>query len=200
MTTMTRTERPSVRRPLPLPLPPPTTGRGKPGWMGGLVVLLGFGLAIWWGTATYLGMVDDLAGLRRVQIPSAGVVALEEGTQILSVESGRLATFSDLRFAVRGPDGATVPVGPYDGDLRYDVPDQPGRVGHAVATFETSSPGRYTVRVDGRAATGAILAIGEDASRAALPEILGAMALMGASLVGGAIFLALRIARWGDGR
>jgi hypothetical protein len=167
--------------------------------MAGLAVLLGIGLAIWWGAATYLGMVDDLAGLRRVQIPSARAVVLDEGTQILSVESGRLATFSDLRFAVVGPDGA-VPVDPYEGDLRYDVPDQPGRVGRAVATFETGTPGRYTVRVDGRAATGAILAIGGDASRSALPEILGAMALMLASLVGGAILLALRIARSGEGR
>ena len=42
MTVMTRTEQPSVRR--PLPLPPATVGRGgKPGWMGGLVVFLGFG-------------------------------------------------------------------------------------------------------------------------------------------------------------
>jgi hypothetical protein len=199
MTTMTRTERPSIRR--PLPPPPATVGRGRrPGWMAGLLVLLGIGLAIWWGAATYLGMVDNLAGLRRVQIPSARVVVLDEGTQILSVESGRLTAFSDLRFAVVGEDGAVVPVDPYEGDLRYDVPDQPGRVGRAVATFETDSPGRYTVRVDGRAATGAILAIGEDASRAALPEILGAMALMAASLVGGAILLALTIARGGDGR
>ena len=199
MTTMTRTERPSIRR--PLPPPPAAVGRGRKNrWMGGLVVLLGFGLATWWGAATYLGMVDDLAGLRRVQIPSARVVVLDAGTQILSVESGRLATFSDLRFAVVGPDGADVPVDPYEGDLRYDVPDQPGRVGRAVAMFETGTPGRYTVRVDGRAATGAILAIGEDASRAALPQILGAMALMAASLIGGAILLARRIARWGDGR
>jgi hypothetical protein len=168
--------------------------------MGGLVVLLCFGLALWWGAATYVGMVDDLEGLRRVQIPSARVIVLDEGTQILSVESGRLATSSDLRFAVVGPDGVAVPVDPYEGDLRYDVPDQPGRVGRAVGTFETGTPGRYTVRVDGRAATDAILAIGEDASRAALPQILSALALMAASLVGGAILLALRITRWGDGR
>ena len=199
MTTMTRTERPSVDR--PLPLPPATVGRrGIPAWMGGFVVLLGFGLAVWWGTATYLGMVDDLAGLRRVQIPSARVVVLGEGRQVLSVESDRLAPLSDLRFAVVGPDGATVPVDPYEGDLRYDVPDHPGRVGRVVATFETGTRGRHTIRVDGRAVPGAILAIGQDASRAALPEILGAMALMAASLVGGAILLALRIARWADGR
>jgi len=199
MTTMTRTERPSIRR--PLPPPPATVGHGRrPLWVAGLLVLLGIGLAIWWGGATYLGMVDDLTGLHRVQIPSAEMVVLDEGRQILSVESGRLDSFSDLRFAVVDPDGAAVPVDPYEGDIRYDVPDQPGRVGRAVATFETGSPGRYTVRVDGRAATGAILAIGEDASRAALPEILGAMALLAASLVGGAILLALRIARRGDGR
>lgn len=199
MTAMTQTERPSVSR--PLPLPPATVRRGwKSGWIGGLLVLSGFGLAMWWGAATYLGMVDDLAGLRRVPIPSARVVVLDEGTEILSVESGRLATFSDLRFAVVGPDGAAVPVDPHEGDLRYDVPDQPGRVGRAVATFETGSPGRYTVRVNGRAPTGAVLAIGEDASRAALPGILGAMTLMAASLVGGAILLAPRLARWGDGR
>jgi hypothetical protein len=163
-------------------------------------VLLGIGLAIWWGVATSVGMVDDLQGLRRVQIPSAQVVMLDDGTQILSVENGRLATFADLRFAVVGPDGAAVRVDPYEGDLRYDVPDQPGRVGRAVARFETDSPGRYTIRVDGRAAPGAILAIGEDAPRAALPGILGAMTLMTASLVGGAILLGLRLARWGDGR
>ena len=45
---------------------------------------------------------------------------------MVSVENDRQAAASDLRFTVVGPDGIAVRVDPYDGDLRYDVPDQPG--------------------------------------------------------------------------
>jgi hypothetical protein len=170
------------------------------GWTGGLLVLLGLGVAIWWGATTFLGMVDDLAALRRVTIPGTRVVVLDAGTQVISVENDRQAAASDLRFAVVGPGGIAVRVDPYDGDLRYDVPDRPGRVGRAVAMFEAAIEGRYTVRVDGHATTGSVVAIGEDAARAALPSILGALGLMSASIVGGAVVLALGVARRRGGR
>ena len=199
MTALTRTKRPHVD--LPLPPPPASTRRGwMAGWTGGLLALLAFGVAIWWGATTYLGMVDDLAALRRVTIPSTQVVVLDAGTQVVSVENNRQPAASDLRFTVVGPDGIAVRVDPYDGDLRYDVPDQPGRVGRGVATFEAATAARYTVRVDGRATSGAVVAIGEDAARAALPSFLGALGLMSASIVGGVVVLALSVARRGSVR
>jgi hypothetical protein len=169
------------------------------GWTGGLLVLLASVAAISWGATTYLDMVDDLAALRRVTIPSTQVVVLDAGTQVVSVENDRQAAASDLRFTVVAPDGVTVRVDPYEGDLRYDVPGEAGRVGRAVATFDTVSAGRYTVRVDGPVTSDAVVAIGEDAPRAALPSILGALALMAASIVGAASLLALRVARPGGG-
>jgi hypothetical protein len=200
MTATTQIQRPHASQ--PLPPPPATVRRGRmTGWTGGSLVLLAFGLAIGWGAATYLEMVDDLAALRRVPIPSTQIVLLDAGRQVLSVEGDRQAAIPDLRFAVLTPDGVALHVDPYVGDLRYDVPDEPGRVGRAVATFDADSPGRYTVRVDGRATSGAVVAIGEDAPRAALPSILGALALLVASIVGGAILLALGVARTrGGGR
>lgn len=184
------------------PLAPPPPRAHRRGWIGGTLAILGLGVAIWWGVATYLGMLDRISAFERVPIPSSEVIELEEGTQVLSVEADRLAPVPDVRFDVVAPDGRSVPVRTYEGDLRYDVPDAPGRIGRAVATFEANAPGGYAIEVAGPATGGAIVAIGEDAARAALPSILGALGLLSISALGG-LFLLVRgmvRGRGGEGR
>lgn len=195
MNATTQLERLRITQP-----PPPSRPRaGRRGWIVGPLVLAGLALAIWWGVASYLGMIDRIADFRRVPIPSSETIVLERGTQVLSVEAGRLAPIPDIRFVVVTPDGGAVPVQPYEGELRYDVPDAPGRLGRAVATFEADAPGAFTIDVVGPGADGAVVAIGEDAARAALPSILGALGLLSVSALGG-LFLLVRRLVAGRGR
>jgi hypothetical protein len=190
MTALTGTKRPN--RTLLLPPPPPTHNR--PRWIAGTLVLLGIGVAIWWGVATYLGMLDRISAFERIPIPSSEVIVTSElGTKVLYVESGRRSPLPAARFAVVDPSGRAVAVRTYEGDLRYDVPDEPARIGRAVATFEADAGGVYSIDVIGPATEGAIVAIGDDVARPSVPAILGALLLLSISAVGGAVLLARRI-------
>jgi hypothetical protein len=198
MTALTQIERPRITE--PAPLPPPAAARR--GWIGGALSLLGVGVAVWWGVATYLGMVERISEFERVPIPGSQTITLEEGTQLLSVETGRLVSVPDIRFMVVGPNGRSVPITPYEGDIRYDVPDEPGRIGRAVATFEADARGDYSIEISGQRSSTAVVSVGGDAARAALPSILGALGLLSLSVLGG-LFLAVRrmiVGRGGQGR
>jgi hypothetical protein len=177
-----------------LPLPPPPRNRRRPRWIAGSLVLLGIGVAIWWGVATYLGMLDRISAFERVPIPSFRVTVISEPvTKVLYVEAARRTPLPDVRFTVVDPSGRTVAVRTYEGDLRYDVPDEPGRIGRAVATFEVDAEGIYSIDVVGRSIEGAIVAIGDDVARPSVPAILGALFLLSISAVGGAVLLGRRI-------
>jgi len=190
MSAMTETERPN--RTLPLPPPPPNYNR--PRWIAGTLVLLGIGVAIWWGVVTYLGMLDRISAFERVPIPSSGVtVTSEPVTKVFYVETARRTPVPAVRFAVLDPSGRAVEVWTYEGDLRYDVPDEPGRIGRAVATFEANAEGVYSIDVIGPSTEGAIVAIGDDVARPSVPQILGALFLLSISAVGGAVLLGRRI-------
>jgi hypothetical protein len=154
-----------------------------------VLVVVGIGGAIWWGMATYLEMLDRISAFERVPIPSAESITLDQGTQVIAIEGNRLAPTPDVRFRVVDPDGRSVPVRIPEGDVRYDVPDEPGRIGRSVATFEANADGAYTIEVTGVATAGAVVAIGEDAARATLPSIVGALALLAVSAFGAVLLL-----------
>jgi hypothetical protein len=198
MNTLTQIDRPRLSQPLP---PPPVRAGGR-GWIAGLLVVLGIGGAIWWGVATYLEMLDRISAFERIPIPSAETVAFDQGTQVLSIEANRLAPIPEVRFRIEDPDGRSVPVRTYEGDLRYDVPDHPGRIGRSVATFDADADGAYAVAVAGPRTSGAVVAVGEDAPRAAVPSIVGALALLIVSGLGAVFLLARRMitGRGGAGR
>jgi hypothetical protein len=190
MSAMTETERPN-RTP---PLPPPPPNHNRPRWIAGTLVLFGVGVAIWWGVASYLGMLDRISALERVPIPSSRVTVISEPvTKVLYVEAARRTPVPAVRFAVVDPSGRAVAVRTYEGDLRYDVPDEPGRIGRAVATFEANAAGVYSIDVTGPSTDGAIVAIGGDVARPSVPAILGALSLLSISAVGGAVLLGRRI-------
>ena len=190
MSAMIDTER--SHRTLPLPPPPPNYNRSR--WIAGTLVLLGIGVAIWWGIVTYLRMLDRISAFERVPIPSSGVtVTSEPVTKVFYVEATRRTPVPAVRFAVLDPGGRAVEVRMYEGDLRYDVPDKPGRIGRAVATFEANAEGLYSINVIGSSTEGAIVAIGDDVARPSVPQILGALFLLSISAVGGAVLLGRRI-------
>jgi hypothetical protein len=114
-------------------------------------------------------------------------------TKVLYVEAARRTPVPTVRFAVVDPSGHAVPVQTYGGDLRYDVPDEPGRIGRAMATFEAGIAGAYSIEVIGPKTDGAIVAIGDDVARPSVPQILGALFLLSISAVGGAVLLGRRI-------
>jgi hypothetical protein len=190
MSALTETEQPTGALPLP---PAPRNGR-RPRWIAGSIVLLGVGVAIWWGVATYLGMLDRISSFERVPIPSSRVTMISEPvTKVLYVEAARRTPMTDVRFAVVDPSGRDVAVRIYEGDLRYDVPNEPGRIGRAVATFEANAEGPYSIDVFGPNTQGSIVAIGDNVARPSVPAILGALFLLSISAVGGAALLGRRI-------
>ena len=190
MTALTEIERPNGAR--SLPPPPPRADRRR--WIAASLVILGLGVAICWGLATYLRMLDRISAFERVPIPSSEVTAISEpGTKVLYLEGGPRVTVPTVRFAVVDPSGHAVPMQTYEGDLRYDIPDEPGRIGRAVATFEANAKGVYSIDVIGTSTEGAIVAIGDDVARPSIPQILGALFLLSISAVGGAVLLGRRI-------
>lgn len=190
MTALRDIERPN--RTQPLPPPPPTVSRRR--WISGTIVVLGVGVAIWWGLAIYLGMLDRISAFERVPIPSSEVtVASEPGTKVLYLEGGRRVPGPAVRFTVLDPSGRAVAVQTYEGDLRYDVPKEPGRVGRAVAAFEADTEGAYSIDVIGPNTEGRIVAIGTDVARPSVPGILGTLFLLSISAAGGALLLGQRL-------
>ena len=180
-----------------VPESPPKTRRH--GWIARSLAVLGLGVGIWWGVATYVGMLDHISAFGRIPIPSSNVtVTSGPGTKVIYVEEARRTPVPALRFAVVGPSRRAVAVQTYEGDLRYDVPGEPGRIGRAVATFQADADGAYSIDVIGPNTAGAIVAIGDDVARSSIPSILGSLALVAMSAVGGAVLLGLRISK--DGR
>ena len=186
MSALTETERPN-RIPS---LPPRPLDRHRSRWIAGTLVLLGVGVAIWWGVASYLGMLDRISSFQRVPIPSSRVTVISEPvTKVLYLEASPRTPVPAIRFRVVDPSGRTVAVRTYEGDLRYDVPEEPGRIGRAAATFEPRVEGVYSVDVIGTNTEGASVAIGDDVARPSVPSILGALFLLSISAVGGAALL-----------
>jgi hypothetical protein len=177
-----------------VPASPPKTRRH--GWMAGNLAVLGWGVGIWWGVASYVGMLDRISAFERIPIPSSKVTTVSGPvTKVLYVEEARRTNVPALRFVVVDPSGRAVAVQMYEGDLRYDVPGEPGRIGRAVATFEADASGAYSIDVIGPNTAGAIVAIGDDVARSWIPAILGSLALLLISAAGG--LLGLRISKTG---
>ena len=190
-----KTERPN-RTP---PLPPPPLDRHRPRWIAGTFVFLGVGVAIWWGVASYLGMLDRISAFERFGLPSTQVsVTLEPVTNVLYVEAARRTPPPDVRFTVVDPSGRTVAVRDVRGrsSLR-----RPRRAGHASGVRWPPSrqdvEGVYSIDVIGPSTEGAIVAIGDDVAQPSALAILGALFLLSISAVGGAVLLGRRISTGG---
>jgi hypothetical protein len=163
----------------------PESDRRRPSTAGyGLAVVIpvvGLLAGSGWGITAYLGMQRQIDDLVRVGVPGQTVVSIPEaGERVLYYEGSEPISLTDLAPQVSAPDGTLVRVEAYDLDLRYDAPG--GGVGQAIGTFDADSPGRYEVRIDGTAPSGAEVAVGETIANSELGSVVGAMLLIFSSI------------------
>jgi hypothetical protein len=109
---------------------------------------------------------------------TATVHVTQPTTRVLYYEStGPAPTLGQLGLHVTGPAGNLVGVTPYSGDLRYDVPPVNPTRGEAVASFDATTPGNYTIRASKATWTGGTIAVGSDLLWDAAPHIIGTIAV-----------------------
>jgi hypothetical protein len=146
------------------PFSPQTAPSTRPRWLAaGAVVVLGVLVGLAWSTVALLRMVDRPAGFARTTVPGSVSVQLARGERsVVYIESDRSTTLPALTVTVTGPNGATVTTHPIRGDLVYDVPDQPNRLGNAVGSFDANTAGTYTVTTPTEPAGDPVLTVGTD--------------------------------------
>ena len=123
--------------------PTQTAPSARPWWLAaGAVLVLGILVGVAWSTIALLQVVDRPAGFARTTVPGSVSVQLARGERsVVYAEYDRSTTLPALTVTVTGPDAATVPTHPFLGDLIYDVPDQPDRLGSAVSSFDATTAG-----------------------------------------------------------
>jgi hypothetical protein len=166
------------------PLPPPPTPRRSRRWgylVAALIAVVGVTLAAVWAVSAYASMQARIDDFARSGIP--GRVTLDvtsPGGRVLYYEGAGEIPLVALDVLVVGPDGGAVHVGAYGADLRYDAPG--GLVGHAVGTFDATSPGSYVVVTEGSAPIRATLAVGPSIGVSTSVAVVGAALIVLASL------------------
>jgi hypothetical protein len=147
-------------------------------WVGATSIVAATVGAVIWIVLAWFAFARHVDGFQRTTIPGTATVRVDApSTRVLYYEGPRGTrppTAADV--TVTSPDGFAVPVRPYVRDVRYDVPADADRVGHALASFHADASGAYGVRV-ATTASGGTLAIGDDVANRTLPHVLGAGAL-----------------------
>jgi hypothetical protein len=158
-------------------------------WIAASVAIAGLLAGAIWGAFLFTGLRDHVSGFARATVPGSTLVTITQATGgVVYFEGSGPVTLVRLRVDVTGPAGAPVQVQSYGGDLRYDAPG--GRVGHAVATFDASSPGVYMVTTSATGLGDGRLAVGDSyARRSALTAFAAGGVIFGSILLGGAIAL-----------
>ncbi len=147
------------------PFSPQTTPSTRPWWLAaGTVLVLGVLVGLAWSTVALLRMVDRPAGFARTTVPGSVSLQLARGERsVVYAEHDRSTTLPALSVTVTGPNGASVTTHTFRGDLVYDVPDQPNRLGNAVSSFDAHTAGTYTITTPTEPAAGdPTLAVGTD--------------------------------------
>ena len=179
---------------------PPALPRAMPGshadllgfWLAALVAIVGVTTAIVWCVTGILDQTQAPAAFVRAEIPgTVSLVLTQVGQHVVYYEGDDPTAMSAGQVDVTAADGAAVEVRPYTRDLRYDVPDQPGVVGTAIAVFDADRTGSYSIGTTATTAEpDARLAVGDDLAPAtvraiALPALLALLSVLAA--VAGAI-------------
>ena len=137
---------------------PRSAGPRRAYLLAGLVALVGLLGAGAWASLALLAEVHRPAGFERIATPGDAEVRLGGAvTRVVYAEQSRPPDPTEI--TVTGPDGTAIPLRPYRGDLRYDVPGSDGGVATAVATFVSPTAGTYLV---GSATFDGVLAVGPD--------------------------------------
>jgi hypothetical protein len=164
-------------------------------WLAGVVLVLGLAAAIAWASVRTLAAIDGTEDFARGAIPGAVTVPVREtGKLIVYYEANDRPALQELELVVRAPDGGVVPVSGYGSELEYDVPGRAGVVAQAVATFDATTAGVYTVSASAPAEPGAQLAVGESVGRDVVATLVqaGGVALGAAALAAGIALLTER--------
>ena len=103
------------------------------------------------------------------------VTVTDPGDQMIYFTGSGDQSPASLGLQVTDPAGASVPITPYDLAVKLDLV---GDVGTAVATFPAAAKGAYTVTSTGSGARGGAIAVGDNVGMDALPDVLGALAVM----------------------
>ena len=182
------------------PARPPVRPAGTPHrpsslgyWIGGALIAAACIAAVIWAVLAFFGYTDQVNSFQRMTVPGTATVHLTQpATRVLYYEStGPAPSLAQLGIQVTGPAGTAVTVTSYSGDLRYDVPPvNPTRTGTAIASFDATAPGNYTITAGTATGTSGTIAIGSDLLWDAAPHIIGIIAVF---LVGTAAGLTLII-------
>jgi hypothetical protein len=170
----------SIISPAPQPVRPAGTPH-KPSslgyWIGGALIAAACLAAVIWAVLAFVGYTNQVNSFQRMTVPGTATIHVTQATtRVLYYESrGPAPSLGQLGIHVTGPAGGAVTVTPYSGDLRYDVPPlNPTRVGKAVASFDATTAGDYTINATG---IGGTIAIGSDLLWDAAPHIIGIIAV-----------------------
>ncbi len=149
-------------------------------WIGGALIAAAWIGAAVWAVLAFFGYTDQVNSFQRMTVPGTATVQVSQpATRVLYYEStGPAPSLAQLGIQVTGPAGSAVTVTAYSGDLRYDVPPvNPTRTGKAIASFDATAPGNYTISAGTAVGTSGTIAIGSDLLWDAAPHIVGIIAL-----------------------
>jgi len=167
----------------PAPSHATATSSARPWWLAaGAVAVLGLLLGLAWSAFALLRMVDRPSDFARTTVPGSVSIQLVRGDRsVIYLESDHSTTIAGVAVSVTGPEGETVTMRTIRGEVVYDVPDQDGRRGTAVESFEARTDGTYTVNASSEAAAGNLdIAVGPDLTS----DTLWAIAAPGAFFLG----------------
>jgi hypothetical protein len=171
------------------------TWRRRRFWAAGLVAVIGVIVAVSWtiaGVVSAMHASDDFA---RANIPgTVNAQVADIGSQYVYYEGdygARLPSFDQLRLQVSGPAGAAVEVKPYGFQMQYDA--HSGLLGTAVATFDASTPGTYSI-TSTAAEPGARLAVGDSVAGHLTTPLVGSGVVL-VLAAGAALALMVRASR-----
>jgi hypothetical protein len=182
---MQRTKQGHVETPTTVMPPPPRRRLTTGYWVAAAVALVAVVAGVTWAIVSFVDLRHDIDGFARADIPGQVDVRLPGSTgQVLYYEGPGAPTLSMLDATVTGPSGGEVTLREYNGNVEYDAPR--GGTAHAVATFDSSEPGTYTVATNGSLRTDAVLAVGSSIVSGAGGRVAAAAVLAVTGLVIGA--------------
>ncbi len=150
-------------------------------WIAGAIALIGVVAAAVWAITGTVGVIGEVNAFPRIDVPGSDTVNIDEtGGRVVFYEGTGKPHWELLSLEIAGPDGSPVPIATYVTDLTYSFG---GRTATAIATFEATEEGTYSVSTSNAPEPGARIAIGNSFAKEAVGRIFGAFAIGGLSVI-----------------
>jgi hypothetical protein len=157
------------------------TVRSRARYWAAVVIILGVGGGLTWGVLSTVRTRDRGEALPRTAIPGTLQVKVESAaSELVYFEGNGKPSPAALGLSVTAPDGSSAHLRPYHSPITYEVA---GWKGTPVASFSTPTAGTYTIAA--KASHEGNVAVGDDFVRTQVISIVGALALIVASMVAG---------------